>query len=179
MKCVLSATISEQCLCALTILRLFVASNINVKPTYSNKSFTILRNPVERLDINEIFLCHLNGSFTLEDMPLLMLLNPICTYKKRQKCFTIKGNRWKYVCCSLFIALMFSVNTNMQSTYSIFNSTNRDTFIRLFKMCAKNFYILIISLLILTKMVVCIQKYESFFYSSNSMNDISLAVYTS
>ena len=69
----------------------------------------------QKRDISVPFKCF----FTLENLPLLKLFNPICTYKKTKMFHYKRESVEMCVCCRLFIEFMFSVNINMQSTDGI------------------------------------------------------------
>ena len=123
-------------------------------------------------DISVPFKCF----FTLENMPLLKLFNPICTYKKTKMFHYKRESVEMCVCCRLFISsTMFSVKINMQGTDGILiQPTVIHVHSILFNTCTKN--ISDLHLLILFPHLpidVMYPQIWAFIYSSNSMNDIS------
>ena len=132
------------------------------------------RTSRQNRDISVPFKCF----FTLENIPLLKLFNPICTYMyKKTKMFHYKRESVEMcVCCRLFISsTMFSVNINMQGTDGILiQPTVIHVHSILFNMCTKN--ISNLHLLILFPHLpidIMYPQIWAFIYSSNSMNDIS------
>ena len=120
------------------------------------------RTSWHKRDISVPFKCF----FTLENMPLLKLFNPICTYKKTKMFHYKRESVEMCVCCRLFISsTMFSVNINMQGTDGILiQPTVIHVHSILFNMCTEISVTCTFLFCFLTyQLMLCIHKYERLF----------------